>query len=838
MTIARELYAARCRDKSDEPSPLGSKPFLHSIAKQASERPCDSQALRLRSLQLGPRTGVVLARSLVGTEIELLDLSDNPGLGDAGAVALLPLVVCGQLTGLRLGACSLRASFVPALVQALSVAFALPLSALHLGGSPTGELSVGTQLGLQGENRLPKLASLLRALARPCPALHELGLSHLGLGEAADAPAIMSALAALVSDSSLTSVDMSHNGLNVETLTPLLDALPSARRLRALDLSHNPLADDGAAALARALSPSSVLAATPVAPAPGAIPNPPPALPKRAPTLSAIRRATSVGSGLSGHPAARMAAEARLEAAMASADATAAHQASLPPARRSPPRARVAGRPMSSPRDRPAPARRLAPRPESSAPAGRATADQPGHTLGPASAFPMRPSSQLDLLSIAGAGLGEAGAIALGRALASSECVLRSLDVSDNPGMGEAGVAAVCHGMACSRLTSLSLAACGITERGAAAVSTALRANSRLVALRLPRNPLGDTGAVALAAALVRNTGLRSLDASRAGVGDEGAVAICLALQRNRTLTRLRLDQNLISAEGGDAMLREIRMAMGTHRQSEGGPGAASDGRSPAGRLRTPRAVPPGAAEGCGLESVSVSGNSVSFSAAKEMRRLCALNRSRASVSPSLERAISEMAKAEPALEATAAERAAVDARAAEVAAEILDLELQIAAARARSEAVSGGGREVLAVHESALAQAQAAREATRAERESVHARFAVERDAVQARVRAEQERARGADATATEMPRQAGEQEEEAVAELRRLDLALAANGARIEHARAKTGWAEAQVVAVNVAAAAHFAAEAQRAAAEAEAPPAVGKGKPVGPPNGGKTK
>lgn len=851
--IARELYAARCRDKGDAPSALGSKHFLNSVAKQASERPGDSHALRLRSLQLGPRTGVVLMRSLAGTEIELLDLSDNPGLGDALGVALLPLIVSGQLSSIRLGACGLRGSLVPALVQALSVAADVRLTALHLGGAPTGELSVSTQLGLRGENRLPKLAALLRALARHCPALRELGLSHLGLSESADIAATMSALAALVRDASVTALDVSHNQLPVDTLAPLIDALPTARGLRALDLSHNPLGDDGAAALAGALSPLSTAAlAEPTEATTGLSPKPQPrepqlTKPQRTATLSALLRTAPVGTGLSGggQTAARLAAEARLDAAVASADDD---ETSLFRMNMSPQRARSAGRPMSSPRDRPLPARRLAARPQSSAPAGRAAAAATALSTvpGPAPTAPPRTAAMLDVLSIAGAGLGEAGAGALGRALASGECVLRSLDASENPGMGEAGIAALCRGMTRSRLTSLNLTACGITERGAASVGTALRAYNRLQALRLPRNPLGDSGAVALAAALIRNTGLRSLDASRAGIGDEGAVAMCLALQRNRTLTRLRLDQNLISAEGGEAMLRELRLAMETHRQqpTAGGPGAAggNGGRGPpsATRLRTLSAVPPSASEadGGGLESLSVSGNSVSFSAAKEMRRLCDLNRSRRSVPPSLERAISELAKAEPALEAATAERAAIDARAAEIAAEVAQLEQQIAAVRALSDTFSGGGQEVLSVHQTALAKAEAARQATRQEREAEHARFAGERDAVQMRVKAEQERARSADATATETPVHAAEQEDEAISELRRLDLALAANGARIEHARAKARWAEAQVDAVNITAAAHFAAEAARAAAEAEEAGAAKRGKPAGPPNGGKRK
>jgi len=43
----------------------------------------------------------------------------------------------------------------------------------------------------------------------------------------------------------------------------------------------------------------------------------------------------------------------------------------------------------------------------------------------------------------------------------------------------------------------------------------------------------------------------------------QGAVALCIALQRNRTLKTLALEQNRISLEGGDAMLRELRLSIG-----------------------------------------------------------------------------------------------------------------------------------------------------------------------------------------------------------------------------------------------------------------------------------
>lgn len=819
--IARELYAGRCRDKSEPPTPLGIKHFLNSVARLAAERRGDSRSLRLRSLQLGPRAGIVLARALAGTEIESIDLSDNPSLGDTGATALLPLLTSGQLRQLHLGACGLRAAFSTALLQALASAPLLPLTSLKLGGAPTGELSISTQLGASGSNRLPMLTALLGELRAHCPDLHELGLSHIALGEAPDLDKGVAALAALMSDNSvqLTSLDLSHNELYTPAIEPLVAALPASQHLRTLDLSHNPLGDTGVIVLASALSPSTYAAAA--AAAEKATQVPPTIKPRAAiPATEATTRTrcgASAGRLSSGilHPPARMAAEARLDAAVASIDVTTANSESLLRMHHSPPRVWPAVRPMSSPRDRPPPSIVARARPQSSAPAGRGAAAvaalvqpvKPTPALAPSGSLP--PAARLESLCLNAIGLGRNGAMELGRALGAADCVLRSLDVSDNPGMGDIGVAALCRGVACSRVTSFAIAGCSMNDRGAAALGAALRGlNCRIQSIRLQRNPLGDPGAVALAAALVRNTSLRSLDASKANIGDEGAVAICLSLQRNSTLQKLRLDQNLISAEGGEAMLRELRVALAPQKATTVGGGGS------------------GALRSC-LEHLSVSGNSLSFSVLREMKSLCETNRQRMSVPPNLEREIDELAPSAPALDSAHSELAAIEARAADVTAEIATLEANIRSVRARSDAISVGGRDALKMHEEALAKFEAVRAATRAEREHEQAKFESERDQVQARVRAEQERARGADATAAALPEQAEEQMDEAIAELMKLDLALAANGARIEHARARRVWAEASIDAINVAAAAHYAAEAQKAAEAAAPGPVSSKGR-----------
>ena len=138
----------------------GLQRFLTSLQAQASD---DDRKVSLRGLQLGSRAGRVLARSL-SPGVTALDLHGNGSLGEAGALALLPLLEGGRLRSLDLGGCGVGGDFAPVLAQSLlraarehPVGKGSGLRVLQLGGR-------GTAQGLARPNRLQGVAELLAAL--------------------------------------------------------------------------------------------------------------------------------------------------------------------------------------------------------------------------------------------------------------------------------------------------------------------------------------------------------------------------------------------------------------------------------------------------------------------------------------------------------------------------------------------------------------------------------------------------------------------------------------------------------------------------------------------------
>ena len=160
-------------------------------------------------------------------------------------------------------------------------------------------------------------------------------------------------------------------------------------------------------------------------------------------------------------------------------------------------------------------------------------------------------------LSIPGiGGIGEAGAVAVAKALESGRCLLTSLDLKNNY-IGDAGAAAVAKALESERclLTSLSLHGSGIGEAGAVAVAKALGSGRCLLtSLDLTCNyigDIGDAGAVAVAKALESGRCLlTSLDLRDNDIGEAGGLAIAKALESGRCLlTSLDLWSNRISWE-------------------------------------------------------------------------------------------------------------------------------------------------------------------------------------------------------------------------------------------------------------------------------------------------
>jgi Ran GTPase-activating protein (RanGAP) involved in mRNA processing and transport len=136
-------------------------------------------------------------------------------------------------------------------------------------------------------------------------------------------------------------------------------------------------------------------------------------------------------------------------------------------------------------------------------------------------------------------GVGEAGARALGDALASRRCALTALDLSRNF-LGAGGVAAAADGLA----------------RGAAAGAARLRA------LHLGHNAFGCAGAAALARAERASDAfgrLETLDAPGNGMGPEGIAALArgvLSAHGAPRLRELRLQGNPLGAAGARALAR------------------------------------------------------------------------------------------------------------------------------------------------------------------------------------------------------------------------------------------------------------------------------------------
>ena len=100
-------------------------------------------------------------------------------------------------------------------------------------------------------------------------------------------------------------------------------------------------------------------------------------------------------------------------------------------------------------------------------------------------------------------------------------------------------------------LTVLDLHRSGIRDHGAVALSKALlTSNTTLKELYLRENAIGDAGATAFGFYLARNLQLQTLDLQRNVFGDAGAIAIGRGLRKNSTLQRLYVARNPLSMAG------------------------------------------------------------------------------------------------------------------------------------------------------------------------------------------------------------------------------------------------------------------------------------------------
>ena len=148
-----------------------------------------------------------------------------------------------------------------------------------------------------------------------------------------------------------------------------------------------------------------------------------------------------------------------------------------------------------------------------------------------------------------GNSFGDDGAIAISQALCKNTA-LTSLNISNNK-FGDEGATAI--GQALWSNTTLTwLNICGnlIGDEGVTAIAQALQSNSKLMSLYIRGNSIGDKGATSISRVLQSNTVLTSLDISDNLIGDNGVTAIAKALIPNTTLQHLWLDRHNISSEG------------------------------------------------------------------------------------------------------------------------------------------------------------------------------------------------------------------------------------------------------------------------------------------------
>ncbi|XP_048048489.1 NACHT, LRR and PYD domains-containing protein 12-like [Megalobrama amblycephala] len=151
-------------------------------------------------------------------------------------------------------------------------------------------------------------------------------------------------------------------------------------------------------------------------------------------------------------------------------------------------------------------------------------------------------------------GVTDKGCAALASALRSNPSHLRKLYLSKNK-LGDSGMKplfAVLENPHC-KLDELWLRQCGVTDEGCAALASALRSNpSHIRILYLTENKLGDSGVKLLSGVLENpQCKLEELGLSYCGVTDEGCAALASALRSNPShLRELDLSGNKLGNSG------------------------------------------------------------------------------------------------------------------------------------------------------------------------------------------------------------------------------------------------------------------------------------------------
>ncbi|CAM9291396.1 unnamed protein product, partial [Phaeothamnion confervicola] len=182
------------------------------------------------------------------------------------------------------------------------------------------------------------------------------------------------------------------------------------------------------------------------------------------------------------------------------------------------------------------------------------------------------PPCGLRELAVRRAGVDDAACAELVAAV-TRNTTLTSLDLSENSlGAAEAfhrlssrgessGEAIATMLLANDTLRRLDLSWNGLRSGSAAALASSLAHNGGLEELNLSNNALGDYPCQVLALALCENRRLRRLDLSFTSLGPAAASVLAHALKANATLIWLCLDGNRIGRDGGEALVRAMRLS-------------------------------------------------------------------------------------------------------------------------------------------------------------------------------------------------------------------------------------------------------------------------------------
>ena len=152
------------------------------------------------------------------------------------------------------------------------------------------------------------------------------------------------------------------------------------------------------------------------------------------------------------------------------------------------------------------------------------------------------------------------GASALADALkGGANWDLEVLDLSCNP-ISDAGASKIAEALKTNyNLVHVNLQGCGITDKGAGALSLALKALAApLEILELGSNKIRDPGAKKLAEAIEIDFTLKVLSLENNVVGDKGAGALAKSLEFNGKLQELRLDGNKITDAGAKKLANSL----------------------------------------------------------------------------------------------------------------------------------------------------------------------------------------------------------------------------------------------------------------------------------------